>query len=188
MNAESPKTETSIGITLRTLRENRGLSIRTLATNSGFSPSFLSQVENSQASPSIGSLERIARALGVTLGEFFNGMEASAHAVCRRAERREVESRWSRARIQALFPSGLSHTLIPLLIALQPQGRSSKGMETSTAEQFAFVLEGDVKLFLLKEEHDLTQGDAVTILAGAPHRWENRSTLPVEILLVSPRF
>jgi quercetin dioxygenase-like cupin family protein len=187
-NVESAKIETSIGLTLKVMRESRGLSVRTLAGQSGFSPSFLSQVENGQASPSIGSLERIARVLGVTLGEFFVGMEASANAVCKASERREVESRWSKARIQALFPTGLSNTMVPLVISLEPQGRSSKHTEKSLAEQFAYVLEGSVRLFLREEEHDLTRGDSVTILAGVPHRWENRSPSPVEILLISPRF
>jgi transcriptional regulator with XRE-family HTH domain len=46
----------------------RGLSLRSLATSAGFSPSFVSQVENGQTSPSIASLARLAHALGLGLG------------------------------------------------------------------------------------------------------------------------
>jgi transcriptional regulator with XRE-family HTH domain len=60
-----------VGELVRELREARRLSVRALAAQAGFSPSFISQVENEQASPSIASLERIATALGVTLVEFF---------------------------------------------------------------------------------------------------------------------
>jgi len=47
------------------------MSLRSLASRTDFSPSFISQVENGVVSPSIASMEKIAGALGVTLGEFF---------------------------------------------------------------------------------------------------------------------
>jgi transcriptional regulator with XRE-family HTH domain len=46
--------------------------LKVLAEQTGFSVSFLSQVENGQASHSISTMEHIATALGVTLGQFFN--------------------------------------------------------------------------------------------------------------------
>ncbi len=60
-----------VGEHVRRLRTDGGLSLRALAGQTGFSPSFISQLENGQVSPSISSMERIAEALGVTLGEFF---------------------------------------------------------------------------------------------------------------------
>jgi transcriptional regulator with XRE-family HTH domain len=57
-----------LGELLRQLRTERSLSVRTLATRAGFSPSFVSQIELNQASPSIASLERLAAALRVTSG------------------------------------------------------------------------------------------------------------------------
>ncbi|HVS04161.1 MAG TPA: helix-turn-helix transcriptional regulator, partial [Thermoanaerobaculia bacterium] len=63
--------ETTIGETLQRLRLAQGLSLRTLAGRAGFSPSFLSQVENGQSSPSIASLDRLAQALGLRLVDFF---------------------------------------------------------------------------------------------------------------------
>ncbi len=47
------------------------MSLRALADRVDFSASFLSQIENGQCSPSISSMEKIANALGVTLGQFF---------------------------------------------------------------------------------------------------------------------
>ena len=63
-----------LGERIRQLRTGRGLSVRTLAATTGFSPSFISQVEHGQVSPSIASLERIATALGVTLGGLFHAV------------------------------------------------------------------------------------------------------------------
>ena len=61
---KSPRTATpleqSLGDALRRLRLRERVSVRTLASKCGFSPSFISQVELNQASPSLASLERIA--------------------------------------------------------------------------------------------------------------------------------
>ena len=59
--------EQRLGPELKRLREAGGISLRLLADRAGFSASFISQVENGQASPSIASLEKIAATLGVTL-------------------------------------------------------------------------------------------------------------------------
>jgi transcriptional regulator with XRE-family HTH domain len=67
--------ELRIGGVVRRLREAQALTLRALAERSGFTASFLSQLENDQTSPSISSMERIAGALGVTLGEFFSDAE-----------------------------------------------------------------------------------------------------------------
>ena len=61
----------NVGGRIRQLRLGLGMSVRALAAKTGFSPSLISQAENGQVTPSIGSLERIAMALGVSLGKFF---------------------------------------------------------------------------------------------------------------------
>jgi XRE family transcriptional regulator, regulator of sulfur utilization len=52
-----------------------------------FSPSFISQVELGQASPSIASLDRIASGLGVSLGQFFLASESMVPAVVQASHR-----------------------------------------------------------------------------------------------------
>ena len=89
------KTELHVGEMVRRFRALRQLSVRTLADKCGFSPSFISQVERGQASPSIASTERIATALGVTLGEFFRAASPSLPAIVRVKDRPVLQSQWS---------------------------------------------------------------------------------------------
>ena len=53
-----------IGEHIRRLRLERHVSVRAFAAQTGFSPSFISQLENGQVSPSLGSLQKIAETLG----------------------------------------------------------------------------------------------------------------------------
>ena len=162
------------------------MSVRTLAKEAGFSPSFMSQVENGQVSPSIGSLEKIATTLRVTLGDFFTeAAGGEGGLVVRVADRQALGSGWSDAEIEALSAPGLRGRLEALLITLRPGGRSGKHPYAHPREEFAFVLQGEVMLTLGPEEHRLGRGDAATILAGELRLWRNAARAPVRILIVA---
>jgi len=60
-----------IGDRIRQLREARGLTQSQLQQRSCVSRSYLSRIESGQMTPSLGTLEKIARALGVSLNRFF---------------------------------------------------------------------------------------------------------------------
>ena len=163
------------------------MSLRAFATRTEFSPSFISQVENGVVSPSIASMEKIANALGVTLGEFFAAAsEGESGLIVRVADRLQMPSLWSKGRLEALAPM-TGRRLEPILITLDPGGRSGKHPYAHDTEEFAFVLEGEPTLTLGPEEHALRPGDAVTIRAQELRRWENRSNSVVRVLVVSAR-
>ena len=179
-----------IGEHIRRLRLRRHVSVRAFAAQTGFSPSFISQLENGQVSPSLGSLQKIAEALGVTLGEFFaaTASETEEDLIVRQSERRRLDSTWTDAHLEALGSMTRSRRLEPVLAIFGPGGKSGKHVHSQSREEFAFVVRGRVTLTLGDEESDLVAGDAVTLPAHAPHRWENPGPDPVEILMISSRL
>lgn len=179
----------AIGAHVRTLRLKRHVSVRTFAAQTGFSPSFISQLENGQVSPSLGSLQKIAETLGITLGEFFSAASVGAEEdlIVHPADRRRLDSTWTDAHLEALGPMSRSRRLEAVVAIFGPGGRSGKHLHSNPHEEFAFVLAGEVTLTLGDEEHALVQGDAVTLPAHAPRRWENRGEQAAEILMVAAR-
>ena len=181
----SAKAELHVGDIVRHLRKTHHLSVRTLADKCGFSPSFISQVELRQASPSIASTERIASALGVTLGEFFRAVDPPLPSIIRSDARSVVQSEWSRAKIEALGPFSKDSQLEPMIITIQSGGASGHKPYVRQAEQLAVVLQGAVELTLEDDIHDLKRGDAAAIPAGSRHCWRNKSQRPAQILIVT---
>jgi transcriptional regulator with XRE-family HTH domain len=176
----------AVGDLVRRLREQRGLSLRALASASGFSPSFISQLENGQVSPSISSMEGIANVLGVTLGEFFASLGSSeAGVVVRVSDRVQLPSQWSHATLEALSPMSRGRLTEPVLMTLEPGGRTGKHPTAQPREEFAFVMEGEVELTLGPDTFDLRTGDAVTILRRELRRWANKGKGPARILVVA---
>jgi transcriptional regulator with XRE-family HTH domain len=176
----------AVGDEVRRLREARGLSLRALATATDFSPSFISQLEHGEVSPSIASMERIVRALGLSLGDFFANLGSSESGlIVRAADRVELNSLWSQGTVETLSPMRRGRLVEPLLITLKPGGRSGKHPSGEHREEFAYVLEGEVELTLGPDTTRLREGDAATILRGELRRWVNVGTGPARILIVA---
>jgi transcriptional regulator with XRE-family HTH domain len=181
-----PLKQQAVGDRVRRLREQRGLSLRALGGVTEFSPSFLSQLENGQVSPSIASMERIANALGVTLGEFFTSLgSADGGVVVRKVERELLRSEWSQASVEALAPMKGGRLVEPLLITLEPGGRSGKHPTSQPREEFAFVMEGQIELTLGPDTYQLAEGDAATLLRGELRRWTNTGPGRARVLVVA---
>lgn len=177
-----------IGELVRRLRLKRHVSLRALAVQTGFSASFLSQLENGQVCPSLGSMHKIADALGVTLGEFFAAAESDDDVlVVRPSDRRRLDSTWTDAHLEALAPMLPDRKLEPVLVVFGPGGKSGKHSHSHAHEGFAFVIKGTATLTLGDEDHELVPGDAATLPADAPYKWENRSAAVVEIVMVWTR-
>ena len=64
--------ETDLGARVRALRRERGLTLKGLGKKAGLSHPFLSQVERGLARPSVGSVERIAAALDVSVARLWS--------------------------------------------------------------------------------------------------------------------
>lgn len=177
-----------VGGHVRRLRVQKGISVRNLARQTGFSPSFVSQLENGQVSPSISSMEKIAAVLGVTLGEFFvAAADAEGGLVVRAVDRQALSSGWSNAEIESLSAAHRSSARIEgILITLRAGGRSGKHPYPHSREEFVYVLQGAVTLTLGPEQHRLRRGDAVTILPGELRLWHNEARSPARFLIVCP--
>ena len=64
-------TELRLGTRIRSLRQARHLTLRDVAERAGVTESFLSQVERDVTSPSIATVQRIARALDLSIAQLF---------------------------------------------------------------------------------------------------------------------
>ncbi|MCA1669020.1 MAG: helix-turn-helix domain-containing protein [Thermomicrobia bacterium] len=175
--------QAKLGAQLRALRLQRGISVRTLATRTGFSPSFISQVESETVSPSIASLERIARELGVTLGELFAAIEATPRTVVRRAERAAYESAWSRSTLTMLADAAPGRKLSAFEVTVAPGGASGRAIP-SEREALALVLAGSLVLSTAAGPIELHAGDAAYLVEGVPLAWENHGAEPARLLVV----
>lgn len=60
-----------MGVLLRYWRERRGLSLHGLAERAGVSYVTIARIEGGRMSPTVATLEKLAKALGITPRDFF---------------------------------------------------------------------------------------------------------------------
>src|SRR5437867_10514073 len=67
----------NLAASIRSLRQRTGLSQRQLALRMSVPRTYVSKIENEKATPTLSSLERLARALEVTVPDLLNGGQRS---------------------------------------------------------------------------------------------------------------
>ena len=103
MTSQTAETErVDVGERLRAIRRLRRATLKTVADRADLSESFLSQVERGRANASVGSLKRIAAALGVNVADLFepNGSTATSARAPARSEA-EPRVRFARPEVHA---------------------------------------------------------------------------------------
>ena len=84
----------NIGYKLRRLREDNNMSVSDISSQSGVHPSQIESIEKGELIPSVATLVKLSRSLGVRLGTFLDGMESTEPEARPPAPR----SIWPRAR------------------------------------------------------------------------------------------
>ncbi|GAA2514347.1 cupin domain-containing protein [Winogradskya consettensis] len=176
--------ERKLGTYIRELRLERKVSLRSLAAESGVSVSFLSQVERGEASPSIATLMKIAKALGQTISSMFESPAANSRLVRSGQGPRLVHPHGDWAE-ELLTPRAFTKLQV-IRSTLAPRGTTGEGMLSyGTSETAIFVESGRVDFWLGAERFDLRQGDCLSYDPSAPHRLENPTDEPVVLLFSS---
>jgi transcriptional regulator with XRE-family HTH domain/mannose-6-phosphate isomerase-like protein (cupin superfamily) len=90
-SARGGKESSTIAARLLEERRARSMSVRELGRLAGVTASLISQIENGKVNPSVGTLYRMAEALGIRVDEFFAG-ERTGDAGGRRGEANAAEA------------------------------------------------------------------------------------------------
>jgi transcriptional regulator with XRE-family HTH domain len=158
----------ALGARVRQLRHERGWTLKKLGQEAGLSHPFLSQLERDLARPSVGSVERIARALDVPVGLLWSapargGRAALVRSTC--GERRGHDDESAPGGVRTLAGE-------PLTVREWTGGsrRWPDEREVTTGDVLLYVARGGLEVDLDGVIHALAEGDALLFDGGVPHR------------------
>jgi transcriptional regulator with XRE-family HTH domain len=187
MPAPRDRDSLRIGPRLRAIRRERGLSLRALAERTEFSASFLSQAELGQVSPSLGSLERIATALGTSLAGLLSPARERRGPLIQGRGAPRLRSEWSRATVQSLLPAGTDERVELIRITLERAGRTGKHLRPDASQQLAFCVRGRIAVEVGPTRYELDEGESILFDAGEPVVCRNDGRAMAELLLLTLR-
>ncbi len=178
-----PDTENTLGASIRRARKRRRLTIQQVAKLSELSISFISQLERDLLSPSVNSLQKISRALGIQIGGFFEDQGNTGRVV--RAHERPRLIYPNRNEEEYLLTPVRSKKLQVLYYRLKPGATSGDTPYSHDSdEECGVVLRGSLEVAVNGEVYFLNAGDAITFDSHLPHTWRNVGNEECEALWV----
>lgn len=160
-----------LGRKIRDLRLRRGMTVQQLAAASNLSKGFISQVENNRTSPSLATLQSLARALDTSMAYLVVEEEQVPHVV-RAAQRPRVQVGGNAGRVEVL--SAQPKRNLELILAELPPGLSSRDKKHyHHGEECVFCIEGTVRLVCGDQTFVLETGDSCHYDGRMPHAVEN---------------
>jgi quercetin dioxygenase-like cupin family protein/DNA-binding XRE family transcriptional regulator len=173
----------SVGQRLRELRIEKGYSIKSLAVESGLAANTISLIENQKSSPSVSTLEQLAKALQIPLGLFFEPVEDEQHLICTHPGNRKALV-LDGVRLencgQNFHPSKIQSLIVTLPAG---KGNGSEPINHSGYE-FVYCLSGALNYTVEGQEYVINAGDSLLFEAKSQHFWKNCGEIPAVYLLV----
>lgn len=172
-----------IGSTIRAIRKRKKMTIPQLAEGTGLSKGFLSNVENNKTSPSIETLNSIAKFLKVPLTYLLLEKDQRM-SVVRKGERRYTTFGNDKLQVEHIISKG---PLRLMIVDFPPEASTGDEKYAHEGEECHVVLKGRI---LAKQGEDsavLEEGDAFSWTASVPHYVKNIGTEPAQLLIAMYR-
>ncbi len=175
-NESSPSSLLDIGEQLREARTNLGLSVQALAEASGISTGMISQIERGLANPSINTISKLASALGLQLGIFFEPRpQTDQEIVVRKDQRRRIGIPDPNFVYELLVPD-LNRTLEFVWVESAPGSSTEHSPFQHEGEECGLVLQGKLEVHLGDDVFVLEAGDSIIFDSRRPHWYRNIGT------------
>jgi len=184
--------EASIGAEVRRLRRSLDLTVAGLAATAGMSAGMLSKIENGGISPSLASLDALARALNVPITQLFTDAEERRDCSFVKAGKgARIERRGTKAgHLYDLLGHSLEGEIAvePYLITLS-EGAEPYTQFRHAGVEFIYMLSGRVNYRHADRSYAMEPGDALYFDAAARHGPEKLTRLPMQYLsiIIYPR-
>jgi transcriptional regulator with XRE-family HTH domain len=180
-----------IGNKVRELRQGNRYTLQDLAFKTGLSKPFLSQIENDHVVPPVATLLKLARALNVGMGYFFQEEAGSEKiSVTRPWERFRVERRPHQEKGEvsyiyvALETKKTNKSMEPLLVEFPAQDTGEMVFMSHDGEEFLYVLEGTVEFRSIDRVEVLEPGDSIYFESDLSHSFRCIGENPAKALAV----
>jgi transcriptional regulator with XRE-family HTH domain/KaiC/GvpD/RAD55 family RecA-like ATPase len=170
----------------RKLKEERlmaGMSQKELADKVGLTASFVSQLENDQVSPSLGTFMQLCKALGINPGRFLDeGEEAPApwlirkNALFSRAPACEDEARLYALDTDAGYSAGV--------VVLPGGAEINRHFRAGGEPEVLYVLEGTLLVTVSGRRERVVKGDLLSFRDAFPTFWKNEGGDEALVLIV----
>lgn len=168
-----------IGSTIRAIRQRKKITIPQLCEGTGLSKGFVSNLENNKTSPSIATLQTIAKFLNVPLPYLLLEKENRMRIV-RKGERQYSTFGTDKLKVEHLTSKG---GLRMMTVEFPPNATTGEEPTAHEGEECHLVLQGTILAQQGEDSEILQEGDSFSWNASVPHYVKNIGKAPAIVLI-----
>lgn len=181
-----------IGTRIKRVRHELHLTLKDVEAAAGVSATHVSEIERGEASPTLGSLSRIAHALGKTPAFFLEESEVGEYSLATAKDRvREIAGDKGSGRRQAAsgaaierLTAGVPGGRLQVRRVELPAGSSYRGeRHRHPGFEALLVVRGRVQVAVGDQSWELAEGDAIHYDAALEHAYSNASRESPAVLI-----
>jgi len=176
-----------IGKKIRDLRKEQKMSMTELSKKSGVQLATLSRMENLKMTGTLESHMQIAKALGVDIVELYGdiALEAKKVDVKTKETAADIFNYSDKSSYEILTSKVLSRKMMPILLRIEPEGKTKLEQNSRGSEKFLFVLQGKIQAQIGEEAFDLSETNTLYFDASLPHVFTNIGDKTVKMISVT---
>lgn len=163
-----------IGDTLKAIRKSKKISLTELSESSKVQMATLSRIENKKMVGTLESHIQIAKALGVDVTELYKGLSHQNAIIDFGSDKAtDVFTHSDKAGFEILTKNIMNKKMMPILITIEKDGKTTKEQAPGGSEKFIFVLEGNVEANINSQVFILHKKNTLYFDASLPHFYRN---------------
>lgn len=176
-----------IGKKIKQLRKKYKLSMTELSRKSGVQLATLSRIENRKMTGTVESHLQIAKAFGIDIIELYGDENPQYRCIEAKGQKSDPEliDYNQRSSYEILTTKILSKKMMPLLIKIEPGGKTGIEESPEGSEKFIWILKGHVTAYIAQKAYALEESNTLYFSASAPHYFANTSEEEARILCIA---
>lgn len=176
-----------IGKNIQKLRTSRNLTLNVLSERSGVSKAMLSQIESDKVNPTVATVWKISKGLGVDLQDVLDIDDQVKRTFVVnpvQAADAKLETKANGVNIRVLSPLTMVEDLEIYLVSFDPQSTLKSDPHYEGSQEFLTVTKGALTVTAGEHTAKIKKGDFIIYHCDVPHEIANESNQPAEVHMV----
>ncbi|WP_019892540.1 helix-turn-helix domain-containing protein [Allobaculum stercoricanis] len=182
-------TNIGVGTRIKEIRNQQNITLKQLSESTNLSIGFLSQLERGLSNVAIDSLQKIANALQTPIQEILDTRQIDEEDLSPLLRTYDRKITVVNPTLYSCVLSNSVHNLsfLPRECHLQPSGIENFDIQTYSHEgyEWIYVLEGNLRVTIDREQIDLYPGDTITIDSTKLHNWQNCGSKTAKFITIN---
>ncbi len=177
----------NIGEKIKQLRKAKKMTLSELSQASGVALATISRIENAVMTGTLESHIAIAKALGIALPQFYSEVEQESKTIDASSEksRSDIFIHSDKSSYEMLTTSVLSKKMMPVLLKIEPNGKTAIEQAKTGTEKFIFVVSGKIEVIISDKKHILDENDTLYFDASLSHSYRNIGKVQARMICVT---